>query len=274
MKKIRRKKLTFDHITELKDFLGLRIILLFKKDVAKVVKCIEDNFISVDGNENKDEIDVEKFGYQSIHCVVKTSEEWHSIPTLSDGKLFNIEIQIRTLSQHIWAAASHKLQYKIEDQIPKPLQRTINRISAILELVDLEFDRVLCQRDDYIADVESEAENLTKVNSILNIEILRVISKKHLPQDNLASEDEYSQLLCELNENGVLTTSELIDIINNNLDGVNEFDKYVASYTIKNKDNREIKDLWLAGRYFTDVELIRLCASDSFTKDGKKYKIT
>ncbi|MGJ7260686.1 GTP pyrophosphokinase [Morganella morganii] len=275
LEKIRRKKLKFEHITELKDFLGLRIILLFKRDVDKVVKCIEDNFMPINFDEKKDEIDVEKFGYQSIHRVVKTSEGWHSIPTLSDSKLFNIEIQIRTLSQHIWAAASHKLQYKIEDQIPKPLQRTINRMSAILELVDLEFDRVLYDRDAYLSDIENKTEDIIGIDSALNIEILKYISKKYLPQERLASDDSYSDLLLELSKNEITTAGGLISIIESNWEKTREMDKSVADSMISSaiENNREIKDIWHGGRYFNDVELIKLCALEDFSKKGKEYNM-
>jgi hypothetical protein len=49
------------------------------------------------------------------------------------------EIQIRTVLQHAWAAISHKLQYKREDDVPAPLRRKLFRLSALFELADDEF---------------------------------------------------------------------------------------------------------------------------------------
>lgn len=53
------------------------------------------------------------------------------------------EVQVRTVTQHVWAAASHVLQYKQEASVPLPVRRSIYRVSALLETVDLEFERVL-----------------------------------------------------------------------------------------------------------------------------------
>jgi ppGpp synthetase/RelA/SpoT-type nucleotidyltranferase len=75
-------------------------------------------------------------------------------PTGSYGALayfrMVFELQLRTLAQHIWAVASHKLQYKREASVPVPIRRSINRVSALLEMVDLEFDRVLLEREQYV----------------------------------------------------------------------------------------------------------------------------
>lgn len=274
LKKVNRKGLPLKHVNELTDFLGLRIILLFKKDIIKVTECIKNTFSVISFDDKNCDVDVERFGYQSIHFIVKTPDAWNLTPTLSDGKLFKIEIQIRTLSQHIWAAASHKLQYKIEENIPQPLRRNIHRISAILEMVDLEFDRVLHDRDKYIAMIEESADKCSVDSSKLDIEILKVISKKYLPQDYLSSDIGYSELLMELKKNKITTTEKLITIIKNNLDKIRNDDMKSASDSIKKNEIVEgkIKDRWYQGRYFNDVGLIRKCVRSEFLKDGKKYE--
>ncbi|HDU8583047.1 TPA: RelA/SpoT domain-containing protein [Morganella morganii] len=274
LNKIARKGQSPEHINELTDFLGLRIILLFKKDLIKVVDCIKSNFKVITFDDKSCDVDVERFGYQSIHFIVKTPDSWNLTPTLSDGELFKIEIQIRTLSQHIWAAASHKLQYKTEENIPPLLRRNIHRISAILEMVDLEFDRVLYDRDKYIAMLEDSADNPSVDNSNLDIEILKVISKKYLPQDYLSSDNGYSELLTELKKNQITTMEELISIIKNNYDEVHEDDVKSANDEIMKKEAVEgkIKDRWYRGRYFNDVGLIRKCVRNEFLKNEKEYK--
>src|ERR1700690_3888715 len=67
------------------------------------------------------------------------------------------EIQVRTTAQHIWAEASQTLLYKNEKAVPQTLKRAIYRVSALLETVDLEFERVLSDRDDYKAEVAQTA---------------------------------------------------------------------------------------------------------------------
>ncbi|MEM8240100.1 hypothetical protein Q4R49_20605, partial [Morganella morganii subsp. sibonii] len=151
----------------------------------------------------------------------------------------------------------------------------INRMSAILELVDLEFDRVLYDRDAYLSDIENKTEDVIGIDSALNIEILKYISKKYLPQERLASDDSYSDFLLELRENGITTAGGLISIIESNWEKTRELDKSVADSMISAaiKNNREIKDIWHGGRYFNGVELIKLCALEDFSKKGKEYNM-
>jgi GTP pyrophosphokinase len=46
------------------------------------------------------------------------------------------EIQVRTIGQHAWAAISHALQYKREQDAPVNVQRRLARLAGLLELVD------------------------------------------------------------------------------------------------------------------------------------------
>jgi putative GTP pyrophosphokinase len=52
------------------------------------------------------------------------------------------EIQVRTVVQHAWATVSHSLQYKREADVPIPLRRRLARVSALLELADMEFSAI------------------------------------------------------------------------------------------------------------------------------------
>ena len=148
--KIDRKSLDIKKITELYDLVGARLILLFRKDIVFIDKIIKESFKIIDSENVFDRLDDSQFGYQSHHYIIKLPDDWLSVPTMSDLGNVCVELQVRTLSQHIWAAASHKLQYKIESNVPKPLRRSIYRVSALLETVDIEFDNILIQREKYI----------------------------------------------------------------------------------------------------------------------------
>jgi putative GTP pyrophosphokinase len=136
-------------LAELRDFVGLRLILLFRRDVPTACQLIETVFKDFVRHDQAEELSPQEFGYQSIHYIVRAPKPWLSIPTFSAFGPFQAEIQVRTLAQHMWAAASHVLQYKQEESVPPPLRRTINRVSALLETVDLEFDRALKEREKY-----------------------------------------------------------------------------------------------------------------------------
>ncbi len=109
----------------------------------------------------------DQFSYASRHFVVKLPEEWLEVPTMAQLGELQAEIQVRTLAQHIWAEASQTLQYKQEQNVPPVVRRAIYRVSALLETVDLEFERVLDQRETYRSTVEASA-----TDEALNVDLL------------------------------------------------------------------------------------------------------
>lgn len=110
--KLERKQLKLQSIRELPDLVGVRVILLFSSDVGKAVGLIEQVFEVVSREDTVTRLGDSQFGYQSQHFIVRLPESWLGVPTLSGLGQLTVELQIRTLAQHIWAAASHKLQYK------------------------------------------------------------------------------------------------------------------------------------------------------------------
>jgi putative GTP pyrophosphokinase len=130
-----------DPLKEVTDFCGLRVIVYYTKDVDRVAKLIEREF-QVDTSNSSDkryQASPSEFGYNSMHFVVSLSTSRISLPEWIDLKTLKAEIQIRTVLQHAWAAISHKLQYKINSEVPIELQRKLFRLSALLELADDEF---------------------------------------------------------------------------------------------------------------------------------------
>ena len=130
--KVSRNSLELEHVAELDDLVGLRLILLFKRDLERACSAIADTFAVQSKEDTADRLGETQFGYQSLHYIVKIPNQWQSLPTFRDSDCFCAEIQIRTLAQHIWAAASHRLQYKQESGVPFPVRRAIHRVSASL----------------------------------------------------------------------------------------------------------------------------------------------
>jgi len=135
----RSSKAYTDPITELTDLSGIRVIAYYQDDAASIGRLIESEF-QVDQHQSLIQVPAPtEFGYRSSHYVVQLSEvrsrlmEWHGLGHLK------AEIQVRTVLQHAWAAISHKLQYKREDDVPAQLRRKLFRLSALFELADDEF---------------------------------------------------------------------------------------------------------------------------------------
>jgi putative GTP pyrophosphokinase len=76
--------------------------------------------------------------------------EWSGLATL------RAELQVRTVLQHAWAAVSHKLQYKREDDIPVQLRRKLFRLSALFELADDEFISLRSASGEVVRSIKSQ----------------------------------------------------------------------------------------------------------------------
>lgn len=207
--KISRKSLDLRTIEDVDDLIGIRVILLFRRDLPLTDDLLRKNLV-IDHAENAaDRLSEAQFGYQSQHYSTRLPKAWLSIPSYAEFSGLRAEIQLRTVAQHIWAASSHKLQYKHESSVPPPLRRAIYRVSALLETVDLEFDRLLAEREVY---VQQDREDVT-IDEQLNVDVLERILTEMLPPENKAHDETYADLLVDLLHFHINTESELRSIL-------------------------------------------------------------
>jgi ppGpp synthetase/RelA/SpoT-type nucleotidyltranferase len=170
IKKIDIKSSKYSNIAEITDIAGVRIITYLESDVDRVAKIVENEFmIDTENSVDKRNLNVDQFGYKSLHYVVEFSKERLK---LSENKKFNnikVEIQIRSILQHAWAEIEHDLGYKGEISIPADFKRAFNRISALLESADIEFDRLKREIHQYEINIEKlieEKPNDIKLNQV------------------------------------------------------------------------------------------------------------
>lgn len=121
------KKLAKKHINyQLTDISGIRIIVNKLSDVRKCIELIVNSF-KIDYQNSSfnplSYIDSNEFGYASSHLII-------------DNNNIKTEVQIRTLSQHIWAITSHNLSYKSEYK-DALFERKLFRLSGLLEQIDV-----------------------------------------------------------------------------------------------------------------------------------------
>jgi ppGpp synthetase/RelA/SpoT-type nucleotidyltranferase len=248
--KIERKDKNIENLEELDDLVGIRAILLFSRDVPEVGKLIDSTFKVLSREDTAQRLGETQFGYQSEHYVIQLPEGWLSIPSLKDLGSLRAEIQVRTVAQHIWAAASHKLQYKQELSVPLPVRRAIHRVSALLETVDLEFERVLIDRDNYRA---SDLK-LSAPEQVLNVDLVESILTEMLPIKNKMENEGYNELLLDLNALGIDTVEKLKDLISKHMEASIAADKKRVSDHLKEKNP---SDRVLQGVFFQHVGWIR-----------------
>lgn len=228
-----------------------------KRDLDRCRKLIEEKLKTIKQEDTASRLDESQFGYQSYHYVIKLPKGWLSIPTFKDFAEYQAEIQIRTIAQHIWAAASHNLQYKQEDNVPKTIRRSIYRVSALLETVDLEFERVLNQREEYVKELKPDTHD-----EKLNVDLLKEILDVQLPEANWKNNDPYSASLQNLSNCEIKKSSELISLIKEQLEAALEKDKEDVKKKLKyfeeegemqdERDERAIS----SGVFYTHVGLV------------------
>jgi len=217
--KIERLSFKAGSIADLQDLVGLRIILLFSRDVQRTCELVTKKFNVIRQYDTQERLGEDRFGYSSIHFVIKPPEQWLAVPTMVEMCDLVAELQVRTVAQHIWSEASQTFQYKQETNVPVPIRRSIARISAILEIVDLEFDRVLQHRDEY-----REGIMATDTNEPLNVDVLEKTLDDLLPPENKSEKERYSELFEKLTHHGIRDQASLRTLVNKHLQTVLEVD--------------------------------------------------
>ncbi len=267
--KLERKSLELANLLDLDDLIGIRIILLFQRDVSIVSDLISKTFSILSTEDTAARLAETQFGYQSLHHVIQMPKTWLEVPTLADLGDLRAEIQVRTLAQHIWAVASHKLQYKHEQSVPPSIRRSIHRVSALLETVDLEFERVLTDRRTYINQTRTDKQPDEK----LNVDLLSAVLSENLPPQNRGEDEPYAELLTDLTNFGIATKSQLLDLLKKHLSSVlAEEERIVSERKRTKKYIGSTKERIEMGAWFIHVGLVRRTLLLEFGKAFEKYK--
>jgi putative GTP pyrophosphokinase len=229
--KLKRKAWKLQSVKDLNDLIGVRLILLFKRDVERASQLLTAYFFVLKKEDAAKKLTEDQFGYTSLHYIIELPEKWLAVPSFRSMKGLRAEIQVRTMAQHIWASASHVLQYKQEIGVPMPLRRAVHRVSALLETVDLEFDRVLIEKENYkeSLDTEDGSESLDVVS-------LEKILDSILPPENRDYSEDYAEVLEYLGRHYKITTqSQVRQLLFKNLKAIIADDKEMVK--AKRKDN-------------------------------------
>lgn len=211
--KIERKALRLKTIQDIPDLVGVRVAFLFLRDLRTACSAVGETFSVEDEEDVVGRLGDSEFGYQSFHYGVTIPETWATVPTFSGCANIVAEIQLRTIAQHTWAAASHLLQYKQESGVPLSVRRSIHRVSALLETVDLEFERALIEREEYREKPTPERSGEEE----LNVDLLESTLDSLLPPENRGDEEPYDELLVDLEAAGIETLDKLRALIGKHL---------------------------------------------------------
>jgi len=248
--KISRKQ-GYTCLEDVTDIVGCRIISYFEDEVDKIATIIEDEFeIDPDNSIDKRKIDFDRFGYLSLHYVVKLNSKRLRLAEFKRFKEFKIEIQIRSILQHSWAEIEHDIGYKGKFSIPSIVKRRFSRIAALLETADIEFVRLRDELKIYEKNIKKEiAHDPSKVNIDKASLISFITNNKDLKKADAGIADYFNmEIISEnfsvedrialLQFGGINTVYDLEQLFNLNLNCIIDYSKHWRGYRERNPDKK------------------------------------
>lgn len=159
-----------DPFSQMTDLCGLRIVMYYLEDIEAVGAILTQEF-HIDPKNSVDkgaETDPDRFGYLSVHYIATLKEPRTLLPEWKPYADMRVEIQLRTILQHAWAAIDHKLRYKGLAESPPELRRALFRLSALLELGDFEFSRI---RQNTVQLISQYASDMSEGELEINLNL-------------------------------------------------------------------------------------------------------
>jgi len=142
--KLEKENSKYSTLGDITDIVGIRVITFFEEDVDVIGDLIQREFNIDRGNsvDKRKQLEVDQFGYLSLHFIISLSEERCKLGEYESFKTLKAEIQVRSVLQHAWAEIEHDIGYKPGSSLPPELKRSFSRIAGLLEIADLEFSRI------------------------------------------------------------------------------------------------------------------------------------
>jgi putative GTP pyrophosphokinase len=269
--KLDRKSLALTSCKDLPDLIGVRAMTLFSRDEDTLCKLIKKTFSIQQMEDKADALGASTFGYISRHFIVKIPKNWRKVPAFK-GLDYTVELQVRTLSQHLWAAASHVLQYKKESDVPPAVTRSIHRVAAILELADLEFERVLKEREGY-----SKSQTVVAQDAALDADNLRVLLDGLFPLENKGENESYSALLSDLLAMGIDSVGKAKSVVERHMTAILEIESKMMG-RLAGPNNlmlvESTKQRVANGVFYTHVGLARVALGIEYKDKWSEYRAT
>lgn len=187
--KITRKKYT-DPIKEITDLAGIRVIVFYPDEIARVKDVIEENF-KVDPKNTVDkaaQLAKDRFSYGGINYVVSLKKDRLELSEYRKFRGLKFEIQLLTLCQYAWAEIQRKIEYKSEELIPPELSRRLSRLLALFDLADDEFAAI---RDEGIEVLRGVPLSRVSVKQFAGVSLILKTLMKKAYQMNFLEMDLY-----------------------------------------------------------------------------------
>ncbi|WP_315751415.1 hypothetical protein [Bradyrhizobium sp. SZCCHNS3055] len=197
-------------LQEITDLAGVRVITHFLSTLVDIDAMLVDEFEIVEkSNKGTLLIQSDRFGYQSIHYLVRLRAARAALPEYHRYAGHIVEVQVRTILQHAWAEIEHDIQYKSSTTIPTEIRRRFVALAGMLEIGDREFQAI----DDANRSLESAAITKVEAGTLSGVEItpqaLKLFLNKKLGPDGRMSDWSYDWTVRLLKRLGFRDLSEV-----------------------------------------------------------------
>ncbi|MCI0560735.1 MAG: hypothetical protein MN733_19805, partial [Nitrososphaera sp.] len=123
------------------DVIGFRVVCLYQDDVERIRERLGAVFAfsESDVTDKIQELEEIKeiFGYRALHILARFNDQRRNLEEYRDFADLKVEFQIRTVTQHAWAAVERTIGYN--KKISKAARRRLRLMAALMELADKEF---------------------------------------------------------------------------------------------------------------------------------------
>jgi putative GTP pyrophosphokinase len=197
-------------LSQITDLAGVRVITNVRQTIADVDGLLHDEFDVVErSDKGKILLDEDKFGYHSVHYLIKISGSRASLAEYERYSHGMVEVQVRTILQHAWAEIEHDIQYKSSYSIPSEIRRRFMSLAGMLEVADREFEAI--QSAD--RELSAIADDQVKVGKLSGVEItprsLKSFLDKRLGPDGRMSDWSYDWASRNLKKLGFLDLKQV-----------------------------------------------------------------
>lgn len=246
-----------DPMMELSDILGVRIIGLLRSDMGHFEALIRDEFEIIEVDDKT--VHGDGLGYRSEHFICKLKKELVG-RRYDEIKNFKFEIQLRTLCMHAWAALSHHLQYKSEEDVPVDLQQSLRALSGLFFVADSQFEQFVKVKDDYRERAAVESESLNAGPIDLNMDTFKAYASKRFPDRSMGTDDDISDLISDLKHFNITTINQIDNFVKKRRSDFADYEKESlksgkfnavglvrSSYRLENPEYSDYRNAMLGG---------------------------
>ena len=175
-------------LTEITDLAGVRVIAYVLEAIPQCDEVVSRELEVVDRiDKTKDLLAAERFGYQSLHLIVKLKSPRTELVENRAIVGLVCEIQVRTVLQHGWAEIEHDIGYRPEGELPAATKRKFQSLAGLLEIADREFQAITNEERQRRAELRAKIDAKKAAEAAITVENLRFLLEKEIGADQRVS---------------------------------------------------------------------------------------